>query len=92
MEGRTAVRPSGITPDFHAAFKQTWYKMERNTGTILDYLAFPVYGLVDVGRGHAVGTLKQGCKGKGNGHIHCRSGYCPNLLMAFNCSMGAFLF
>ena len=26
MEGRTAVRPSGITPDFHAAFKQTWYK------------------------------------------------------------------
>ena len=28
MEGRTAVRPSGITPDFHAAFKQTWY----NTG------------------------------------------------------------
>ena len=25
MEGRTAVRPSGITPDFHAAFKQTWY-------------------------------------------------------------------
>ena len=27
MEGRTAVRPSGITPDFHAAFKQTWYKM-----------------------------------------------------------------
>ena len=28
MEGRTAVRPSGITPDFHAAFKQTWYKVQ----------------------------------------------------------------
>ena len=28
MEGRTAVRPSGITPDFHAAFKQTWYYHE----------------------------------------------------------------
>ena len=27
MEGRTGVRPSGITPDFHAAFKQTWYKL-----------------------------------------------------------------
>ena len=27
MEGRTAVRPSGITPDFHAAFKQTWYQL-----------------------------------------------------------------
>ena len=27
MEGRTAVRPSGITPDFHAAFKQTWYNL-----------------------------------------------------------------
>ena len=30
MEGRTAVRPSGITPDFHAAFKQTWYKISRS--------------------------------------------------------------
>ena len=25
------MRPSGITPDFHAAFKQTWYKA-WNTG------------------------------------------------------------
>ena len=33
MEGRTAVRPSGITPDFHAAFKQTWYNpTEVGTG------------------------------------------------------------
>ena len=27
-QGRTAVRPYGITPDFYAAFKQTWYKIQ----------------------------------------------------------------
>ena len=31
MEGRTAVRPSGITPDFHAAFKQTWYNSTQDS-------------------------------------------------------------
>ena len=47
-EGRTAVRPSGITPDFHAAFKQTWYKTNRDSGgyaAVVNFDVFPGRGM-----------------------------------------------
>ena len=69
MEGRTAVRPSGITPDFHAAFKQTWYKVEWHQGElfprvgfIVTNLSYPNIGIVRFynGRGTAEQWIKEG--------------------------------
>ena len=34
------MRPYGITPDFHAAFKQTWYKLHPIMGDRLEPKSF----------------------------------------------------
>ena len=34
---RTTVRPYGITPDFHATFKQTWYKTNFGTARRIEW-------------------------------------------------------